>query len=108
MAQFKTWLPQFDGFYNTWYDPSEFFDDRVNGFYEETEIDVIIRNNLCECDECKSAVINKHVGTVERGLKDLGLVESITCGRLESGRFYNYRNDSFGVEIEMLPKNIVK
>src|SRR5690625_447885 len=106
MAQFKTWLPLFDGFYNTWYDPSDFFDDRVNDFYEETEIDLIIDNNLFEFDDFKTDVINKHVEIVERELKDLGLVESITFERLDSPKFYNYRNDSVDVEIEMLPKNI--
>lgn len=106
--KFKTWLPLFDGFYNTWYDPSYFFDDRANDFYEETEVDLIIDNNLFNFDDFKTDVINKHVEIVERELKDLGLVESITFERLNSPKFYNYRNDSVDVEIEMLPKNIVK
>lgn len=97
----QTFLPGFNGFYNTLFD--NLIDNTVDGAieyhneqngtelnYDDFNFDFITLQN----DICKDAVIK-----IEEKLNEIGINCSIIYENLISPRYYNFSNDSINIEI---------
>lgn len=102
----KTWLPVFEGFYGTLYEP--------DGSEEEMEIE-----NINECrrskglreisaDDCQfdyseyfNTIARMFTAEIEKRVVANGFAKSVVFENLRSPREYNFANDSIDVEIEL-------
>lgn len=91
MKTIKSYLPVFNGFYNTWFDSdnaeeSTLYEEELN--YDDVEFDY---------KDYMNRVAEACVGAVENQLKDLFNI-SIEFENVCSPREYNFTNDSINVE----------
>jgi hypothetical protein len=99
----ETYLPVFNGFYSTLFEPSEH------------EIEEECTRYDCEWDALKfnnkeyEIEVAKHLTLIiEHELKALGMVNTIEFQKVISPKFYNFTNDSINVAIDYNKDAILK
>lgn len=103
MDAYKTYLPIFQGFYNTIFEPDESNEiDYINSERESLGLKDI------DYDDCKFDYTEHNNNTilgcsdyVETILKDIGINNTISNPTLIRPKFYNYSNDSINIDIEI-------
>ena len=111
MKTYNTFLPIFDGFYNSIFD-ADGEDDEIQHINEEREkigLEPITYDD-CEWDykEYNLRVSEKCVEVIEEELNDLLNIDmNITFESLQSPKYYNYSTDSINIEIEMESLDVI-
>ncbi|MHA1754676.1 MAG: hypothetical protein ACTSYR_04080 [Candidatus Odinarchaeia archaeon] len=109
MKKFKTYLPIFNGFYNTIFeaDGEDQEIDDINGQRTAKNLPEI---SFDDCnfnyDEYHKEVSIDVTKYIEKELKDLNFIDSIRFENLYSPKEYNFSNDSINVEIDLSEDNI--
>jgi hypothetical protein len=108
--QVNTFLPGFNGFYGSIYEPNEEYElDHINDIRLENNLDPIELDDLEFDYKAYYQEVSQEITLVVEGiLKDLNLVKSIEYQSLVSPKYYNFSNDSIEVGIIPNAKNIVK
>ena len=122
MKKIETWLPCFSGFYNTIWDNGESLRYDTRQDFEEVDyligllkvnkiedIDNFINETLWNNVDSKGRdndIVKSLSSYVEDVLIDLKLIKSLKFGKLCSPAYYNFSNDSAGVEIVLTAENV--
>lgn len=101
MKNINTWLPGFNGFYGSIYEPDETSEfDHINEIRSENNLDPVEFDNLdFDYDAYYEELSVKITEVVECELKSLELVKSVKFQELKSPREYNFTNDSINAAI---------
>lgn len=91
MKTIKSYLPVFNGFYNTWFDS----DNAEDSVFEENDLNY--ENVEFDYEDYMNRVAEACVGAVENQLKDLFNI-NIKYEGINSPKEYNFTNDSINVE----------
>lgn len=109
MKTYSTYLPVFPGFYNTWFDESEFWmecelsdEEQFRRVYDElAEVPwEFIRSNFFDCVDWRSgyeAMAEAIAGKLPKLLPRF--VKEVTKAKLKSPKEYNFYNDSIDCDI---------
>lgn len=104
MKTYNTFLPIFNGFYNSIFeaDGEDSEIDYINDEREKIDLESITYDD-CEWDykEYNERVSKKCVEVIADELSDLLGDMNITFESLQSPKYYNYYTDSINIEIEM-------
>jgi len=108
MKTIKTYLPIFQGFYNTMYEPDEeqeiynINQQRVEKNLSEINSEQCIFNYPEYTKDISIAVCNY----LETELKDINILTTIKFEAVSSPKEYNFSNDSINIEVELTDENI--
>ena len=111
-----TWLPVFPGFYGTFFDGENMYEqeiDFINERVEPKELAEAMVENLYNSDagsklwsDYKESTARQCVKIIEKNLKELKFVEAIVFEEISSPREYNFANDSINVQVTFTPVNL--
>jgi hypothetical protein len=116
----KTWLPIFSGFYGTIFDTdsqddfieqdiSDYcYDNKLSAEQKEILLDGVYSSNAFTVGykDYQDRVCLSVTSTIERELKEMGVVKSIVMEKLVSPREYNFTNDSIDIEVVFTKANV--
>lgn len=104
----NTYLPLFNGFYNTIWDyyTDTFIEDEIYHFKSEYDLDIEYNDLEINWEEYHLELSKMITNEIEDVLKEYNLIKSASFESLYSPRYYNYRNDSINVDIEIDQKCI--
>lgn len=109
MKTFKTFLPIFNGFYNTIFE-ADGEDQEIDTINSERKIKNLPEISFDDCnfnyDEYHKEVSIAVTNYIEKELKDLNFIDSIRFENLYSPKEYNFNNDSINIEIDLTIDNI--
>lgn len=97
----NTWLPCFNGFYSSIYEPNEEMElEHINELRAENNLDPIEFDDLeFDYQKYRLELSEEITNAVEHELKSLELVHSVEYQKLVSPKEYNFANDSINVGI---------
>lgn len=111
-----TWLPVFPGFYGTFFDGENMYEqeiDFINERVEPKELAEAMIENLYNSDagrklwkDYTESTAKQCVTVIEQSLKELGFVESIVFEEISSPREYNFANDAVHTQVTFTPVNL--
>lgn len=104
----KTWLPVFNGFYSTCFEPNEEAEiEYINEEREKNDLPALGWDDMdFNYDLYKHEVCINATEFIEGLLKELGIVNYIKFEKLVSPREYNFSNDSIDIEVELIPSKL--
>jgi len=101
----KTQLPIFQGFYNTIFEPNE--DSTIEDYNDCNGTDYKFDDFKFDYDEYHNRIAKECINSVEKNLNELGFKCSIAFEKIDSPKYYNYRNDSIDIELK-ITKQVIK
>lgn len=104
----NTYLPLFSGFYNTIWDDytDRLIENELCHFKSEYDLGLEYDDLEINWEEYHLELSKMITSEIEDVLKEYNLVKSVSFDNLHSPKFYNYRNDSINVDIEIDQKCI--
>lgn len=109
----KTYLPLFNGFYNTIWDNTDRLEDLFYSEIEDTKLAKKCLDNYIESDDYQIdyknyeiEVVKEACNVIEKELVKLGVIEALKYEALIQPKYYNYSNDSVNIEIIINKNNI--
>ena len=109
MKTFKTFLPVFNGFYNTIFEADN-EDEEIQDINNQRNEKGLESINFEDCDfdytEYHKQVSIECTEFIEKELKDINVLSSIKFEALYSPKEYNFHTDSINIEVELTEDNI--
>ena len=99
----ETWLPLFNGFYNTIWDG----DSELDEYREYNEVDDLDDVEV-DWKGYNEQIADLLTDEIEIKLIELGLIESMKYQKIVSPKYYNYTNDAVDVDVIPVVSNIAK
>ena len=93
----QTFLPVFNGFYNTLFE--DILDNAVNNAIEQNNTDLVYDDFNFDFTIIKNKICKDAVSKIEEKLNEIGINCTINFETLISPREYNFSNDSINIEI---------
>lgn len=119
----KTWLPVFEGFYNTWYESEldsmlereiELSEDEYKEYYADLfEVGItreVFENHAYDYVNWKKAQndMSSEIANTLETMESEGIVKNINFEKLVSPQYYNFSNDSINCEITYNKSKLLK
>ena len=111
-----TWLPVFPGFYGTFFDGENMYEQEIDYIEEHVQPEALkqaMLDNMYNSNAGSKlwkdfirSTARQCVKIIEAELKKLGFVESIVFEEISSLREYNFTNDSINIEVVFSAANL--